>query len=681
VFRRSPALPCPAAPPIVLALLATFLLLLLALPPAALAQGGGEGPPSGVQAPPPPPPPPELRVERPGGKPLIYEGQTTRELLGGTWYFRQDDTLVAGDLERWYAQDDLSGWIATPVPHNWNAEDTLFNRASIGWYRKEFSLPRSPKDAAHFWKVRFEGANYRTWVWLNGRLIGVSTGYFPFEVDLEGLRKGRNTLVVKVSSLRSRTDLTHWRPAAFNGYGTGGWWNFGGLLREVYVRRIDTIDIEDVHVLPRLRRVGGPAKVEVRVRLRNLTGKDRDVALTLSVAGERFSFDPETVLASNRRELTARFTIERPRLWQPGSPTLYPMTVYADEDRGRRGRERRAAYRLRFGVRKLETRRGGTILLNGRRLNLRGASIHEDDLEEGGAISQRTRRQLVSRLRDLGATVTRSHYPLHPAFLELLDKHGILYWVDAPVYQLPNSYFDQPAVRRAAKRAVELTVRNNLNHPSIMTWALVNEPAENGGDLGLLGPGALRFIADASAAARELDDTRLIAIDRHSRIGEPVTSPAYRYLDVLGVNEYFGWYRSVREDDLTRGPSTVEELGGFLDVVHAANPDLPLLITEYGAEALRSGPVEQKGSFEFQSKFAVDHLRVHASKPYVNGSIWWALRDFRVHPQWAGGAPEGWTAPPWHNKSLIEETGRSKPAYFEMRKRWRKSRPLLRVGR
>ena len=56
---------------------------------------------------------------------------------------------------------------------------------------------------------------------------------------------------------------------------------------------------------------------------------------------------------------------------------------------------------------------------------------------------------------------------------------------------------------------------------------------------------------------RELDDTRLVAIDRQSRIGEPPTYPAYRYLDVLGVNEYFGWYDSYKAD-LVRGPTTVD---------------------------------------------------------------------------------------------------------------------------
>ncbi len=100
-------------PPVILASLA---LGAAALPASALAQGGTGGPPSGTPAPTQPPPPPELLVERPEGKPLIREGQVNRQLLGGTWYFRLDDTLVQGDTERWYAQRDLIGWQAITVP-------------------------------------------------------------------------------------------------------------------------------------------------------------------------------------------------------------------------------------------------------------------------------------------------------------------------------------------------------------------------------------------------------------------------------------------------------------------------------------------------------------------------------------------------------------------------------------
>jgi beta-glucuronidase len=644
-------------------------------PASAYAQGGGEAPPGGT---PTEPPVPELRVERPGGKPLVREGQVNRQLLGGTWYFRKDDTFV-GEDEGWFAQDDLAGWTPITVPYNWNATDTVENRPSIGWYRKEFTLPKSPKRAQQFWKVRFEGNNYRTKVWLNGRKLAFYTGYFPFEVLLKNLKPGRNTLVAEVSSLRSNSDLTHWRPAAFNGYGTGGWWNFGGILREVYMRRVDTVDVEDVRVLPRLRRVGGAAKVEVRTTLRNLTGRDRDVSLSLRVDGRRILLGPETVPKLGRRELTTTVTITKPRLWQPRDPELYDITVGAllcrkrlrlcDKDVG--------AYRASFGVRKIDPRPGGVILLNGKRLNLRGASVMEDDINEGGALSQRTRTLLLNRLKSLGATITRAQYPVHPAFLEALDRAGIMYWADAPVYQLPNSLWGRGGVRALATRAATLTVKNNINHPSILTWSLAVEPAAEEGSLGNYSPGMVSYVRDASHAIREMDDTRLVGLDRQSRIGEPLTTPAHQYLDVLGVNDYFGWYRAVIDNRPDLPPSTTADLGTYLDQVHEANPDLPIVITEFGAEASRSGPVEQKGTYEFQRKFALDHIAIHSSKRFVNGSIYWALRDFRVHQTWQGGAPPEYATPPWHNKSLIEETNARKPAFLSVARVFRRTKPLL----
>ncbi|HEX5895755.1 MAG TPA: glycoside hydrolase family 2 TIM barrel-domain containing protein [Thermoleophilaceae bacterium] len=637
-------------------------------PLPAHAQGGGEAPPGGTQT--PPPVAPELRVERPGGAPLIREGQTNRQLLGGTWYFRQDDAFV-GESERWFDQDDLAGWIPITVPHNWNATDTQFNRSSIGWYRKEFTLPRSPKKALHFWKVRFEGNNYRTKVWLNGKELAFYTGYFPFEVLLSNLREGRNTLVAEVSSLRSNTDLTHWRPAAYNGFGTGGWWNFGGILREVYMRRVDAVDVEHVAALPRLRRVGGTAKVEVRTTLRNFTRKDRDVSLIIAVDGRRIRLDPETVPKLGRRQLSTTVKIKKPRLWAPRAPQLYDMTVSAATRRALRG-----TYRLSFGIRKIDPRRGGIIRLNGKRLNLKGASIHEDDLQEGGALSQSTRTLFLNRLKNLGATITRSHYPLHPAFVEALDRAGIMYWVDAPVYQVPTTSWVRAGVRKLALRAATLTVRNNINNPSVLTWSLANEPSEAGPNLGAYGASLVSYIRNGAEAVRKLDDTRLVGIDRQSRVGEPYTTGAHKYLDVLGVNDYFGWYRSVAENLPDQPSTTTADLGPYLDAVHAANPDLPLLITEFGAEASRFGSVDQKGTFEFQRKWVMDHLAIHATKPFVNGSIHWALRDFRVHQTWQGGAPDEYAQPPWHNKSLIEENNHRKPVYGPVARLFRRTKPL-----
>ncbi len=138
--------------------------------------------------------------------------------------------------------------------------------------------------------------------------------------------------------MRSNRDLTHWRPAAFNGFGTGGWWNFGGLLREVYVRKIDTIDIEDVHVLPHLRKVGGPAKVEVRAYLRNMTDKAREVDLVIAADGRRIRLPGKRIPANS------------PRLLDPDVHDQAPAAVGARRPRavpavgdGRGGRARSAA--------------------------------------------------------------------------------------------------------------------------------------------------------------------------------------------------------------------------------------------------------------------------------------------------------------------------------------------------
>src|SRR3954470_19539710 len=96
--------------------LTAALALSLALPAVSLAQGGGQAPPP--QPSPPPPPAPPLVVQKPSPHGIaIKEGWTNRFLLGGTWYFRQDDSFI-GDAAGWAAQQDLSGWTAITVPFN-----------------------------------------------------------------------------------------------------------------------------------------------------------------------------------------------------------------------------------------------------------------------------------------------------------------------------------------------------------------------------------------------------------------------------------------------------------------------------------------------------------------------------------------------------------------------------------
>ena len=142
---------------------------------------------------------------------------------------------------------------------------------------------------------------------------------------------------------------------------------------------------------------------------------------------------------------------------------------------------------------------------------------------------------------------------------------------------------------------------------------------------------------------------------------------------MLGVNEYFGWYK----DSAAGYPATkTSDLGPFLDQLHASFPRLPLFITEFGAEATRSGSEGQRGTFEFQRRYLLDQLAVHASKPYVNGSIIWLLKDFRVVPNWRGGNDPAYATPPWNNKGLIDESGALKPSFGAIANAFHGTRPL-----
>ena len=191
------------------------------------------------------------------------------------------DAAGQGERQGFQRSASRAGW--TPVDRAERLERRrrlrrVDDRRSIGWYRKDFELPDA--RASLDWAVRFESVNYRSTVWLNGRRVGANRGaYIPFEFVLSGLkRRGTNRLVVRVDSRRRRTDFP---PSGLNADGvpTGGWWNYGGILREVYLRRVDTVDWASVVVRPTLPSpAGGDANVSVRAVLRNATTRARRVA-------------------------------------------------------------------------------------------------------------------------------------------------------------------------------------------------------------------------------------------------------------------------------------------------------------------------------------------------------------------------------------------------------------------
>lgn len=594
----------------------------------------------------------------PSGKPLYRNGADGRILLGGTWLFRFDSDQT-GIQQGFASRASTAGWSPVSVPNAWNANDD--SSASMGgtvaWYRKDFRLPSSSPALA--WIVRFESVNYRAQVWLNGKLIGENAGaYLPFEVTLKGLhRRGVNRLAVRVDNRRGPTDFP---PSRFvsDGIPTGAWWNYGGLLREVYLRRVDRVDFAQVAVRPRLPCPTCAATVEEQTVVANVTSRP----LRVHVAG-RFGRLPidlgtHTIGAGATATYFARIPVAHPKLWGPGHPNLYAARLAATAAPGRGGRFTRAAgYTVLSGIRSITVTPGGGLLLNGGPVHFRGVAMHEDVPGKGAALSNADRLGFIRSAQDLGATVIRAHYPLHPELEELADRRGILLWSEVPIYSLEDNVLAQRSVRSLAVRTVAKNVLTNQNHPSVAIWSIANElsPFVNGDQAA--------YIRSAVATAKRLDPTRPVGLAVAERPDAPCQS-GYGPLDVVGINDYFGWYT---------GPDGVvadrDGLSTYLDQVHACYPAKAVAVTEFGVEANRDGPSDEKGTYAFQQQFVRYQLGAYATKPWLAGAIYWTLREFKINPSWDGGNPD--PTHPLHQKGLLFYDGQRKPAYFDAQQLFR----------
>ena len=116
-------------------------------------------------------------------------------------------------------------------------------------------------------------------------------------------------------------------------------------------------------------------------------------------------------------------------LWSPDAPNLYGARFAL-----RQGGQVVQVERRRIGLRSV-TVKGGHLYLNNRRVQLRGASIHEDMPGSGAALTPADMNRIVRDLKDLGANVTRAHYLMNERLLERFDRAGILVWSQAPIWQ------------------------------------------------------------------------------------------------------------------------------------------------------------------------------------------------------------------------------------------------------
>ena len=592
-------------------------------------------------------------ADKPANKTLYYEGPSGRYLMDGTWLFRLDPSN-AGLRSRWNRSGSTAGWSRVTAPNVWNLGDDspASMIGGVGWYRKDFSLPDASR--ALEWAVRFESVNYRSTVWLNGRRVGTNRGaYIPFEFRLNGLkRRGTNRLVIRVDSKRRSTDFPP-SGLATNGAPTGGWWNYSGLQREVYLKKLNVVDWKSVRVIPRLACASCTATVQVRAIVRNVRGSGQNIRISGNFGSRRLSLGSRGVSGNGVASFSTTFRMRNPRVWSPARPYLYNVNLRASA-----GGRTVGTYRLKTGIRSIRVSGDGRLILNGQQVHLRGVGVHEDSQRQGFAVDNAFRERLVAETKAVGATAMRTHYPMHPYTHELADREGVMIWSEVPVYAIKTANLAKNLVTTLAAKELEKNIIANQNHPSVFVWSIANElsvaPRPDAGELH-------QERRPPGQGARPQPPRR----HRGRRL------PGGRLPEGLRARSTSSASTSTSAG--TPGPQGSifdrTKLSGYLDQVRNCYPEQAVMITEFGAEANRDGPVEEKGTWAFQQDFVNFHLGTYATKGWLSGAMYWALNEFKVRPGWEGGNPR--PNPPVHQKGLLKYGDFArKPAWEDLRRNY-----------
>ena len=531
-------------------------------------------------------------------------------------YFKDAKPKAKSDLIEY--DFDTSESLAVPGDWNTQKERLLLYEGTI-WYKKSFDYQRKAQTRLF---VYFGAANYLADVYLNGEKIGRHEGGFtPFNFEITNLVRDKgNSLIVKVDNQRRRDAVPTLNT---------DWWNYGGLTREVKIVETPATFVQDYFI--QLRQ-GSREQIGGWVRLKG-DQPNQKVTVRIPAAGVSKTFATD---ANGYAEISFNANLT---LWSPDNPKLYEVVVEAETDR----------VQDLIGFRTIETK-GPEILLNGRPIFLRGVSIHEEAPFRGGrAFSKEDARTLLGWAKELGCNFVRlAHYPHNEFMVREADRLGLMVWSEIPVYW--TILWENPATLENAQTQLSEMIARDKNRAAIIIWSMANETP--------IGDARLSFLRRLIERARSLDSTRLIsaALERHyvNDQTQMIDDPLGEYLDVLGCNEYVGWY-----DGLPEKADRLEWKTKY---------QKPLIMSEFGADALygHHGDALTRWTEEYQEDLYRRTVKMLKRISFLRGTSPWILMDFRSPRRPLPGIQD------FHNrKGLISDRGERKKAFYVMQQYYR----------
>ena len=414
--------------------------------------------------------------------------------LNGTWKFK----YVAGSSSgpgssEFYAKDENdSGWNNIRVPLSWEManygkpvytnvgypfQDKAPN-ANVGWeeygvtdhnatgfYRRTITIPETWKDKRVF--VHFDGVYSAAVVWVNGKYVGYSqSSNTDAEFDItDFVTTGDNQLSVRVyrwcdGSYLEGQDM----------------WHLSGIHRDVYLVATPKVFVSDHYISSTLNdnATSGSMSVKLTVDNRNAVSANKTLQVSLlDRDGKEIATGTETYSGTAKAEKTVTLSsLSNLHPWSAEDPYLYTVVVSQKDEKG----AEEMAFSTKYGF-KTVTISGTKLLVNGKRIFVKGVNTQDTHPEYGRAIDMETMLKDIKMMKQANVnTIRTSHYPRQPKMYAMMDAFGIYCVNEADVECHGNQGLaSNPSWQTAITDREVRMVKRDRNHPSVLFWSLGNE--------------------------------------------------------------------------------------------------------------------------------------------------------------------------------------------------------------
>lgn len=541
------------------------------------------------------------------------------ESLNGSWEFCPDFDNK-GKEDKWFKSfpDQFRN---INVPACWNFETGLFDYFGTAWYKKEFYCEEC------FLQIEFGAVSGLAEVYLDGEYLGNHYGGWTAFSFLKKVDSGKHTLILSVDASSNKLNTIPLQEV--------DWYHYGGITRSVQITEFKNPFIDSCRISYSLDETLENAVMNVSLSLNNLNNTEYKTSVNIYLNDKLICSDNFEFNGNTSAELTG-IKIENIKLWDIGKPELYKVTIEtADDD-----------LIEQIGFRKIETK-GDKIFLNNNQIFFKGVNRHEEHPDWGFAMPANLQKRDVDIIKDLKCNIVRgSHYPNSHTFLDYLDREGIMFWSEIPMWGFtPAALADPLTLQRGIEMHREM-IEQYYHHPCIIIWGLHNEIATDSKEGYELTKAFSKFV-------READSSRLVAFAT-CRYHKDI---CLEFTDFIALNYYMGWYNGSVDD----WDKFFEDIPEIAAKHNAAGK--PVVLSEFGCAAIygNSNFSSDKWTMQYQSQMIEKIITLAKNDGRISGTFVWQYADVKSDININ-------RARSFNNKGILDEYRRPKFSYYTVKR-------------